>query len=84
MLNSFRRLGLDMPASALIFAAPPPSVGSVVVPPRNPSALASVTEGLLSGPTKRQGLSKIAIERVHSVHSEPAFVYSYSKILNLK
>lgn len=73
-----------MPASALIFAVPPPPVGGVVVPPRNPSALASAIEGLLSSPTKRQALSRIAIERVRSVNSELAFVSSYLKILNLR
>ena len=73
-----------MPASALIFAALPPSVAGVVAPPRNPSALATAIEGLLSSPTKRQALSRIAIERVRSVYSGPAFVSSYLKILNLK
>lgn len=56
-----------MPASALIFAALSPPVAGVVVPPRNLSALASAIEGLLSIPTKRQALSRIAIERVRSV-----------------
>jgi glycosyltransferase involved in cell wall biosynthesis len=73
-----------MLASALIFAALPPPVAGVVVLPRNPSALAGAIEGLLSSPTKRQALSRIAIERVCSVYSEPAFVSSYLKILNLK
>lgn len=73
-----------MPASALIFAALPPPVAGVVVPPRKPSALMSAIEGLLSSLIKRQALSRIAIERVRSVDSEPAFVSSYLKILNLK
>jgi glycosyltransferase involved in cell wall biosynthesis len=56
----------------------------VIVPPRNPMALANALEILLTDPSRRQALSAIASKRVRSEYSEVAFSSSYLKILDIK
>ena len=56
----------------------------VIVPPRNPTAIANALQILLTDPSKRQAFSSIATERVHSEYTEAVFSSSYLKILNVK
>jgi glycosyltransferase involved in cell wall biosynthesis len=56
----------------------------VIVPPRDPMALARALENLLLDPSMRQALATIGCERVRREYTEAAFASSYLKILNVK